>query len=295
MDDQTVYRISKWSQTFERAESRKLAKINWIAMPVGFSSTGYSAMLEEFEDRAVAIYGAWCALCSFAATCHVRGTLANSRGNPLKLSHLSRITGFPESVFVDLVAWASRTDIGWLECVPAAEVSRGLAEQAEKHSDSCVSGDSPGNLPPHQEKAPHTRPNTTLQDRTGQDTTPPDKTISRRSNDWTTAGFEFRESVRELAREISEMQARGLRLGLDRDSIWRMAWVATDFDRAGLLDALSRIRERQIDKPKNYLGMVMVRMCQAKGENWDQLKLQVPSPPPPPTSPAATQQPAEVA
>lgn len=289
----TVYRIAKWADVFERAESRKLKQLTWIAMPVGFSSTGYHAMLEEFEDRAPAIYGAWCALCAYAATCHVRGTLGNSRGIPLKTSHVARITGFPESVFVDLVAWASRTDIGWLECVPAAELSRGLAEQAEKHSESNPSGDSPDVPPSARGNPPSTRPDRTEQDRTVPNQTVPDKT--RRSNDWTSAGFEFRESVREIAMSMSEMQARGIRLGLSRDEIWRIAWVGTDFDRPGLLDALARCREHQVDKPKGYLGMVMVRMCQARGESWDELKLLVPPPPPPPGANVSQPVPAEVA
>jgi hypothetical protein len=283
---QPVLRISKWTETFERAESRKLKQLTWIAMPVGFSSTGYQAMLEEFEARAPAIYGAWCALCAYAATCHVRGTLGNSRGIPLKISHLARVTGFPESVFVDLVAWASRTDIGWLEHAPAAEVSRGLAEQQEKHSELATSGESPDEPPTVQGNPPSTRPNVTEQDITGQD-----KTKTRRSIVWTSAGFEFRESVRLLARDMSEMQTRGKLRGLDRDTIWRMAWVATDIDRAGFLDALSRIRENQIEKHKNYLGTVMVRMCQAAGESWDAIKHEVPSAPPPPAKPAP--QPAE--
>jgi hypothetical protein len=87
--------------------------------------------------------------------------------------------------------------------------------------------------------------------------------------------------------KMSEMQARGRRLGLNRDEIWRIAWVATDFDRAGLLDALARITEDEVAKPKGYLGMVMVRMCQARGESWDELKLQVPPPPPPPPKPGS--------
>ena len=290
---QPVLRISKWTETFERAESRKLKQLTWIAMPVGFSSTGYQAMLEEFEDRAPAIYGAWCALCAYAATCHVRGTLGNSRGIPLKISHLARVTGFPESVFVDLVAWASRTDIGWLECVPAAELSRGLAEQAEKHSEFNPSGESPDVPPSARGNPPSTRPDRTEQDRTVPNQTVPDKT--RRSNDWTSAGFEFRESVREIAASMSEMQARGIRMGLSRDEIWRIAWVGTDFDRPGLLDALARCREHQVDKPKGYLGMVMVRMCQARGESWDELKLLVPPPPPPPGANVAQPVPAEVA
>jgi hypothetical protein len=279
----TVYRIAKWTETFERAESRKLKQLTWIAMPVGFSSTGYQAMLEDFDaERAPAIYGAWCALCAYAASCHVRGTLGNSRGIPLKISHVSRITGFSESVFRDLFAWASREDIGWLEAVPAGEIAQEIAEQAEKLRESSTSGESPDNPPASRGNPPSTRPDRTGQDRTVQDQTVPDKT--RRSIDWTSAGFDFRESVREIAMSMSDMQARGIRMGLSREEIWRIAWVGTDFDRAGLLDALARCRERQVEKPKGYLGMVMVKMCQARGESWDDLKLKVPPPPPPPPS-----------
>lgn len=273
---QTVYRIRKWAETFERAESRKLKQLTWIAMPVGFNSTGYQAMLEEFEDRAAAIYGAWCALCAYAATCHVRGTLGNSRGIPLKLSHVARITGLPESVFVDLVAWASRTDIGWLECVPAAELSRGLAEQSENTSVFGASGESPDVPPTAQENPPSTRPDLTVPDKTI-----PDKDKSRRSTVWSSATKEFLERVVELANDMSQMLQRGQLRGMDRDTIWRMAWVATDLDRPGFLDALSRIRTQDIGKPKGYLGTVMVRMCQAQGESWDEIKHEVPPPTPP--------------
>jgi len=273
---QPVYRIAKWAETFERAESRKLKQLTWIAMPVGFTSTGYQSLLEEFEDRAAAIYGAWCALCAYAATCHVRGTLGNSRGIPLKLSHVARITGLSESVFVDLVAWASRTDIGWLECVPAAELSRGLAEQQENTSVSASSGESPDAPPTLRENPPSTRPDLTVPDKTI-----PDKDISRRSIDWSSATGEFLERVVSLANDMSQMLQRGQLRGMDRDSIWRMAWVACEFDRPGFLDALSRIRTQDISKPKGYLGAVMLRMCQSQGHSWDTIKHNVPPPPPP--------------
>lgn len=268
-DSQTVYRIAKWAETFERAESRKLKQLTWIAMPVGFNSTGYQAMLEEFEDRAPAVYGAWCALCAYAATCHVRGTLGNSRGIPLKISHVARITGFPESVFRELFAWASRSDIGWLEAVPAGEVAEGIAENHAKHSESIASGESPDDLPPPRGNPPSTRP-----DRTEPNLTVPD--ITRRSTEWAAASFAFRESVRELASELQDLSLRKILRGVDQDLIWRMCWVAVDFDKPGFLYAISKIKDGDIDKHRNYLGRVMVRMCEAKSESWDQLKQLVP-------------------
>ncbi len=164
-----VYRIAKWQETFERAESRKLKQLNWIALPIGFGSTGYQELLSEFGDDAPAVYGAWCALCCVAASCHVRGVLCNSRGSPLKLSHIARVTGFPESVFEQLVAWASRTDIGWLEVTSANEMSTRLAEQQEKQREIDVSGESPDD-PPKLQGIPRaqdrTEPNKTEQDKT---------------------------------------------------------------------------------------------------------------------------------
>ncbi len=63
-----VYRISKWNEVFERAESRRLQKLNWVAMPVGFTSAGYQAMLDTFSERAPGYLWCWCALVAVAAT-----------------------------------------------------------------------------------------------------------------------------------------------------------------------------------------------------------------------------------
>jgi hypothetical protein len=84
---------------------------------------------------------------------------------------------------------------------------------------------------------------------------------------------------------MNTLSHRGKLRGLDRDTIWRMAWVACEFDRPGLLDALARIREGSVQKPKGYLGRAMIRMCEAQGHSWDQIKHLVPDPPPEPQAP----------
>jgi hypothetical protein len=109
-----IWRIAKWASTFENSASRKLKALHWVSMPVNFASNGYQCLLDEFGDEAPAIYGAWCALVSVAAQCNRRGVLASDSGKPLKLNHVARTTGFPESVFRKLFDWASSDSVKWL-------------------------------------------------------------------------------------------------------------------------------------------------------------------------------------
>jgi hypothetical protein len=282
-----VWRIAKWTETFERAESRKLKTLTWIAMPTGFASTGYQSMLEEFEDDAPAIYGAWVALCAFASTCHVRGVLGNSRGIPLKLSHIARVVGFPEPLFRRLVAWASRTDVGWLEPISSAALSQELTKNAGIPIDSTTSGDSPDDLPAVQENPPSTRPNRTEPNRTVPNRTGQDQTIDRsiesrgiETGDWVerSKGGLFWDRVVETADRL-------LRAGkgrIDRDMVWQAAWVGVAIDRDAIEDATTYIAEGKANKPKAFLGACMVRLCQSHDSDWDRLKRQVPPAPPPP-------------
>ena len=82
----SVLRVAKWTTTFEIAESRRHRQLKWVSMPITHSSNGYARMVEQFGDRAPAIYGCWCALLKIAATCPVRGVLSTSSGAGLSFS-----------------------------------------------------------------------------------------------------------------------------------------------------------------------------------------------------------------
>lgn len=116
MDGETVYSIKDWAETFETARSRKFKSLNWIALPVNFASNGYQKLLDEFENDFSRIYGAWCVLCAFAAQCPTRGKLADSKDRPIPTTRISRVTGVPKNDFDTLIRWATRPDVGWLEC-----------------------------------------------------------------------------------------------------------------------------------------------------------------------------------
>lgn len=278
----TVYRIAKWTETFERAETRKLKTLHWVSMPLSFNTAGFHAMVDHFGDEFVAAMGTWDLLVRFVAQCECdrRGILADRRGNPLTLAHISRVTCAPVEWLRRVIEWAATPEVGWIETIDSEELNQPEPEPLQICTVSTSSGESPDDLPPRQENSPSTRPNITRQDTTEQN-----KTISRRSFDWSTVGKDFWDSVREIAIQMADMAAKGKLRQIDRDDIWRMAWVANELDRPGLLDALARIRTDDVKKPKGYLGTVMVRMCEAHGCSWDDLKLTVP-PTPPPSRPA---------
>lgn len=110
----TVYRIAKWEETFETADSRRYKVLTWVSLPVD-SSNGYNDLIETFGDEAPLIYGAWCALVRFAARAPERGTLADSRGRAFTLNRIAADSRFPISCFERLYEWAISEAVGWLE------------------------------------------------------------------------------------------------------------------------------------------------------------------------------------
>lgn len=132
MSQLLTYQIAKWRETFETAGSRGHKSLQWISLPVNLQSGGYQSMIDDFGKDAASMYGAWCALLSIAAGCPHRGVLASSKGEPLSLARIARMTCMPEEVFERLFAWATSEPIGWLETA--------------KHED-CKVDEHPGNRP----------------------------------------------------------------------------------------------------------------------------------------------------
>jgi hypothetical protein len=158
-------------------------------------------MADEFGDEFPAMYGAWCALCAFAAGCHVRGTLGDHRGNPLTTRHIARVTAMPVAVFERLIEWASRPDVGWLETISReqhlAQIEQ--TQQTQQTQPKIPGPDASGESP---DDPPSTRPDTTVPDRTEQDK-------FRRTDGWSSAGSDFFDSVREIANGMNTLSHRG--------------------------------------------------------------------------------------
>lgn len=273
-----VLRIAKWSKVYERADTRKVKSVTWVAMPIGFSSNGYQSMLDEFGDQAPAIYGAWCALVAFAASCTVRGLLANSQGKPIKLGHIARITGFPSSVFDDLVRWASSEDVRWLESISAEDASLEIAKNVEDSQH-------PADLPAPREiggKTSRQSPGTPGDQRdykTRQDKTEQDVSLSSDCLSSVVIDEVDLEEVKTGAIAIRDRYDKFF----DRDEAYKLAWIGTVAD-PGCVQMIVRdmSNNRQIAKPSKYLVGAIRKRCQEKGFSYDDLRKRAPKPPAPP-------------
>lgn len=167
MNDGTVWEIAKWESVFEKAESRRHKTLNWISMPISFTSNGYQSLLDEFQTDAPAVYGAWCVLCAYAAQQPTRGRLATTQGRPIAWPTIARVTGFPVEVFTSLVAWATRPEVAWL--IPMQPL-----EKADKTPENQRENDSPSDGPAFAQQSAglpnQTRPNQTQPNQTSPDT-----------------------------------------------------------------------------------------------------------------------------
>jgi hypothetical protein len=263
-----VYRIAKWDTVFERAESRKLKQLNWVAMPIGFNSTGYQSMLDEFGDDASSIYGAWCALTALAATCTVRGILGNSRGNPLKVSHIARMTGFRSAVFDQLFTWAASSDVAWLEPVPDEELVRLYSENAVFSEKQASSGESPDDLPTRWEKPPHTQ-----QDITGHNKTRQDMSAAARAA--------AEESFRSLhPEEVKRLANRFLKVAgqLPKEFIWQTCCIGEVLSAGMISEIITKISTGQVKSPKSYIESALRKESARIDLDWKALIPLVPNP-----------------
>ena len=261
----TVYRIAKWDTVFERAESRKLKQLNWVAVPIGFTSNGYQSLLDEFEDRAAAIYGCWCALVAVAASCSVRGVLGTSRGNPLKISHIARMTGFQSTDFDSLIAWASSAHVGWLEVLSDDDVASIFRSDQQKPTESDCSGDSPDDPPRSQVNPPSTQ----------QDITRHNKTISAAA--CAAAADKFKElDPEEITRLANRLRKVAPTLPLP--FVWQTVCVGEVLSSGMISEVCTRLSAGDVRKPRSYIETALRKEAEKIDLDWKALLPMVPKP-----------------
>lgn len=249
---ETVYKIAKWDTVFETHESRKYKVLTWTSMPIGFSSHGYQKLLDQCGTDAEAIYGAWCALVSFAATLPIRGTLANSKGEPISLSHISRTTGFRVATFETLFAWAAQDSVAWL--VPAE--SDETPQNTEENEGGRLPGESPGTPGDHREINPATRPDLTQPNLTQPDRTRPNDSQSGQSSvvDWNFDKGKIQATAHKLMRHRQVSQ-------LSSETIWRIACLDC-ITGNGFAEAVkAEFISGKVQKPERYASGAIQRCC----------------------------------
>ncbi len=142
-----VLRIKDWDRCFENSSSRKLIRMTWVAVPLKHG-TGFRRLI-ALEDGA-ALYGAWMALVTFAATCPIRGTFARVDGKAYSASDIAIVTGFPTKLIQRCIETVSQPDfeIEWIDSVewenlpkPETEAVDSPGEEAKNGTTRETSGD----------------------------------------------------------------------------------------------------------------------------------------------------------
>jgi hypothetical protein len=106
-----LYKIREWDRHFEVAQTRKVDRMNWVALPVKHDGLGFRRIM-AMPDGA-AIYGAWVLLLQVAAKCPTRGVLADENG-PLDIDDLEMKTGCASKVFSAALKVLTSNRIGWI-------------------------------------------------------------------------------------------------------------------------------------------------------------------------------------
>ena len=314
---QQTWRINRWEDVFEKSDAARCQTLLWVSLPIDFGSAGYQSLLDDFGDEAPALFGCWCALVCVAGQCPVRGVLSDSKGIGLKLSWISRRTGFPVSLFEKLIAWAASPSVKWLVSVPADEFTVMLAEsqnqkrrsrpaKSGRHPDESANRPDSNAIRPDENASCPDTVRTTRQDKTGQDITKQDTTQHHQTGHASSielaasvlkdrwrrlvGDLDFRKEVDRLANKLLALNAKDKRLQLTRDEMWQVAWTSADFDIGTFESVYAAIRNGNANSPRSYLDGAMRRMCSEKSGQqltWAKVRELVP-PTPAPNPPPGT-------
>lgn len=278
----TVLRVVKWAEVFETWASRQLKTLRWISVPTGPHSSGYLRMIDDFGDRAPAIYGAWIALVKIAAAAPTRGVLANGKGVPYTAGHLSRLSHFPAALFDELIAWATSPHVRWLEPVPA-DSTRGRPESGptmpRPGPDQVEGTREPGRDQVGEAKKPGSEAaptGTTRQDQTGPDTTRPDQTrpdrpsvglsvVEKRLSGLSVDDAErFCERFRRVSRQPRSVLSPWILLGVICCDVAVRKGFATEL--------AERLRSGSIRRPTQYVRSAIRKACEESDVDLDQFR-----------------------
>jgi hypothetical protein len=194
-----TYRIRDWEEHFENAGSRKLIRLDWVAIPNRMDGSGYCALVDH--PNGAAHLGAWVAIIEIASRQKKPrdGTLPDVGGICQCLGRISRLGG---GIFQEVLP--RLVEIGWIQ-----QVSNDLPRSADTLGDSADTlGDSADTLG----KDGSTVHNKTVQDKTEQNPQTPAPKI--------TALARPRRSVH---RSIEDIRAA---LGEERLPWWDAFWAA---------------------------------------------------------------------
>jgi hypothetical protein len=105
-------RIRDWDRLFENSTSRKLKRLDWVAVPNKTDGEGYMELVDHPDGAAH--LGAWYAIVECASKQKARGNLPGISQDVGGICRaIGKISQLPASVFLDVVPRLLK--IGWLE------------------------------------------------------------------------------------------------------------------------------------------------------------------------------------
>ena len=186
------YAIVDWDEIYEKARTREVAAMTWVAIPNKQDGEGYACLVEDDPDGP-AHYGAWVALVLVASKCPSRGVLIRKDGTALTPRAIAKKARLP----VDLMKAAIPRflQIGWL-CeltAPPSHAGTTMHDDVVQASDNVVQDRADAHYTTGQNTK--RKPG---QDRTGQDEPDRTRTGERTDSDLQQSTWRIRISDRTL-------------------------------------------------------------------------------------------------
>jgi hypothetical protein len=143
MKESWMYRINKWADTFENADTRKRQRLGWFLCPSGNDSAGYLELMSYGSDG-VAAFGVFISICQWSATRgrHQRGEISRNDGRPMSVELLATTIRVPVEVVAKSLPLLCHPDVGWM-----ANENTGKTEHTEQ-AEKAVPEKSASRLPP---------------------------------------------------------------------------------------------------------------------------------------------------
>jgi len=103
--------IRDWEKHYETAETRKLKRQTWVAVPNKHDGRGFRRLISM--PNGVELFGAWNLILQVASKMPVRGVLADEDG-PLSADDIADKVGAPSDLIAETLAIVSSERINWI-------------------------------------------------------------------------------------------------------------------------------------------------------------------------------------
>jgi hypothetical protein len=111
--------ITRWSETFENADTRKRERLKFFHSPSGCDSNGYLELMTCHQSAGVMAFGIFQALCQHSATLPAksRGKFVKSNGSAMNLTQIALLIRVEPATLEKAVQILTSQEIGWLHWI----------------------------------------------------------------------------------------------------------------------------------------------------------------------------------